>query len=142
MPHLLHILFCIALGLSQGPANAAWTYMGHIDGHTVMIDRSSVQLKGRNALVWMLTNYSTPTSQQLLSSTTHLEFDCDKNKVRYLQIYGYEGQMQSGARLISVVQSGEWVAVEVGTVMKSFQQIACVRGPFVRPQGEINKPTK
>jgi hypothetical protein len=116
--------------------------MGHIDGHAVLIDRSSIQLKKRNALVWMLTNYSSPTSQQLLSSTTHLEFDCDKNKVRFLQVYGYEGQMQSGARLISVVQSGAWVAVEFGTIMKSFEQISCVRGPFVRPQGELNKPPK
>jgi len=142
MSRWLPIFVFMALALGLGTAQAAWTYMGHLDGNAVLIDRNSIQLKKRNALVWMLTNYSTPTSQQLLSSTTHLEFDCDKNKVRYLQIYGYEGQMQSGARLISVVQSGEWVAVEVGTVIKSFEQIACVRGPFVRPQGEINKPTK
>jgi hypothetical protein len=142
MSRWLPIFVFMALALGQGNAQAAWTYMGHLDGNAVLIDRNSIQLKKRNALVWMLTNYSTPTSQQLLSSTTHLEFDCDKNKVRYLQIYGYEGQMQSGARLISVVQSGAWVAVEFGTVIKSFQQIACVRGPFVRPQGELNKPPK
>ena len=142
MSRWLPIFVFMALALGQGNAQAAWTYMGHLDGNAVLIDRNSIQLKKRNALVWMLTNYSTPTSQQLLSSTTHLEFDCDKNKVRYLQIYGYEGQMQSGARLISVVQSGAWVAVEFGTVIKSFEQIACVRGPFVRPQGELNKPPK
>jgi hypothetical protein len=142
MSRWLPIFVFMALALGQGNAQAAWTYMGHLDGNAVLIDRNSIQLKKRNALVWMLTNYSTPTSQQLLSSTTHLEFDCDKNKVRYLQIYGYEGQMQSGARLISVVQSGAWVAVEFGTVIKSFQQIACVRGPFIRPQGELNKPPK
>lgn len=138
----LHIFVFMALALGLGTAQAAWTYMGHLDGHAVLIDRSSIQLKKRNALVWMLTNYSTPTSQQLLSSTTYLEFDCDKNKVRYLLAYGYEGQMQSGARLISVVQPGGWEAVALGTIMKSFEQIACVRGPFIRPQGELNKPPK
>lgn len=142
MPRWLPIFVFMALGLGLGNAQAAWTYMGHIDGHAVLIDRSSIQLKKRNALVWMLTNYSSPTAQQLLSSTTHLEFECDKNKVRFLQIYGYEGQMQTGARLISVVQPGAWVAVEFGTVIKSFEQIACVRGPFIRPQGELNKPPK
>ena len=136
------MVFCLALGLVQGLANAAWTYMGHIDGHTVMIDRNSAQLKGRNALVWMLTNYSSPTANQLLSATTHLEFDCDKNKVRYLQFYGYEGQMQSGARLITNTQPSVFVAVEFGTVMKSFQQIACIRGPFFRQEGVLNKPPK
>jgi hypothetical protein len=142
MSRWLPIFVFMALALGLGTAQAAWTYMGHLDGHAVLIDRNSIQLKKRNALVWMLTNYSAPTSQQLLSSTTYLEFDCDKNKVRYLLAYGYEGQMQSGARLISVTQPGGWEAVELGTVMKSFQQIACVRGPFVRPQGEINKPPK
>lgn len=142
MPRWLPICVFMALSLGLGTAQAAWTYMGHIDGHAVLIDRSSIQLKKRNALVWMLTNYSSPTAQQLLSSTTHLEFECDKNKVRFLQIYGYEGQMQTGARLISVVQPGAWVAVEFGTVIKSFEQIACIRGPFIRPQGELNKPPK
>ena len=142
MPRLLRLVFCIALGLAQGAANAAWTFMGHLDGHAVMIDRTSVQLKGRNALVWMLTNYSSPTANQLLSATTHLEFDCDKNKVRYLQFYGYEGQMQSGARLITKTQSSVFVPVEFGTVMKSFQQIACTRGPFIRQEGVLNKPPK
>ena len=142
MRRLLRRMFCMALVLGQGGANAAWTYMGHMDGHTVMIDRTSIQFKGRNALVWMLTNYSSVTATQLLSATTHLEFDCDKNTVRYLQFYGYEGQMQSGARLISKTQSSVYVPVETGTVMKSFQQIACTRGPFLRQEGVLNKPPK
>jgi hypothetical protein len=142
MRRLLGTVFGMALVLVQGVAYAAWTYMGHIDGHTVLIDRTTVELKGRNALVWMLTNYSSPTANQLLSATTHLEFDCDKNTVRYLQFYGYEGQMQSGARLISKTQSSVFVPVQIGTVMKSFQQIACTRGPFFRQEGVLNKPPK
>ena len=142
MRRLLRTVFCMALVLGQGGANAAWTYMGHMDGHAVLIDRTSIQFKGRNALVWMLTNYSSVTATQLLSATIHLEFDCDKNKVRYLQFYGYEGQMQSGARLISKTQSSVFVPVELGTVMKSFQQIACTRGPFFRQEGVLNKPPK
>ena len=132
----------MALVLGQGAANAAWSYMGHIDGHAVLIDRTTIQLKGRNALVWMLTNYSSVTANQILSATTYLEFDCDKNKVRYLQFYGYEGQMQSGARLISNTQPSVFVPVEFGTIMKSFQQIACTRGPFFRQEGVLNKPSK
>jgi len=142
MRRLLRTVVCMALVLVQGAVNAAWTYMGHIDGHTVLIDRNTVELKGRNALVWMLTNYSSVTANQLLSATTHLEFDCDKNKVRYLQFYGYEGQMQSGARLISNTQASVFVPVETGTIMKSFQQIACTRGPFFRQEGVLNKPPK
>jgi hypothetical protein len=138
---LLTILL-VCLGCGAGTAQAAWTYMGNMDGNTVMIDRTSIQIKGRNAMVWMLTNYPSETAQNLLSSTTHLEFDCDQNKVRYLQVYGYEGQMQTGARLISVTQPSIWVKVEFGTLMKSFQQLACLRGPLIRKEGVLNKPPK
>jgi len=142
MRRLLTATVAMVLGVAAGRAHAAWTYMGHIDGNTVLIDRTSIQLKKRNALVWILTNYSTVTANQLLSLATHLEFDCDQNKVRYLQLYGYEGQMQSGARLMTVVEPGQWVGVEFGTMMKSFQLIACTRGPFVRQEGVLNKPPK
>jgi hypothetical protein len=142
MRRLLFSLFVLLLAGAVTPALAAWSYMGHQDGNTVLIDRGSIQFKGRNAMVWILTNYATITADQLLSLTTHLEFDCDQNKVRYLQVYGYEGQMQTGARLVSITQSGKWVAVEFGTLMKSLQQIACLRGPQVRPEGVLNKPPK
>ncbi len=142
MRRLLFAWFVLLWMGGTGPAQAAWTYMGHLDGNTVLIDRSTIQLKGRNALVWMLTNYPTVTANQLLSTTTHLEFDCDKNQVRHLQVYGYEGQMQSGARLVSITQASVWVKVEFGTVMKSFQQIACLRGPQFRQEGVLNKPPK
>ncbi len=135
-------LWVLLLGWGASPAYAAWSYMGHLDGNTVLIDRNSIQFKGRNAMVWMLTNYSTVTANQLLSTTTHLEFDCDKNQVRHLRVYGYEGQMQSGARLVNISQTSVWVPVEVGTIMKSFQQVACTRGPFIRQEGVLNKPTK
>lgn len=142
MRRLLNAILVWAVGMTAGTGHAAWAYMGHLDGNAVLIDRTTIQLKKRNALVWMLTNYSTVTASQLLSTTTRLEFDCDQNKVRYLQIYGYEGQMQSGARLLTVEQPGQWVAVEFGTVMKSFQQLACTRGPFVRQEGVLNKAPK
>jgi hypothetical protein len=142
MRRLLNAILVLVLAMAAGAGHAAWSYMGHLDGNAVLIDRATIQLVKRNALVWMLTNYSTVTANQLLSTTTRLEFDCDQNKVRYLRIYGYEGQMQSGARLLTVVQPGQWVAVEFGTVMKSFQQIACTRGPFVRQEGVLNKPPK
>lgn len=142
MRRLLLAFMGVVGGWGAFNAHAAWTYMGHMDGNAVLIDRTTIQFKGRNAMVWMLTNYATLTSQELLSASTHLEFDCDQNKVRYLQVYGYEGQMQTGARLISVTQPSVWVKVEFGTLMKSFQQIACLRGPLIRPEGVLNKPPK
>jgi len=69
MSRWLPIFVFMALALGLGTAQAAWTYMGHLDGHAVLIDRNSIELKKRNALVWMLTNYSTHISPCRLRSS-------------------------------------------------------------------------
>ena len=46
MRRLLFAWFVLLWMGGTGPAQAAWTYMGHLDGNTVLIDRSTIQLKG------------------------------------------------------------------------------------------------
>lgn len=114
-------------------ASAEWTYFSGLDGDTVLIDKTTlVQNKNRNATIWMLTNYGNPTAQDVLSVSKWVEFDCDHNKFRYLAVYGYEGQMQTGAKLINMPKPSLWDKVSYGTVMKNVQLIACLRGPLLR----------
>jgi hypothetical protein len=113
--------------------SAEWTYFSSLDGDTVLIDKTTlVQNKNRNATIWMLTNYGTPTAQDVLSVSKWVEFDCDHSKFRYLAIYGYEGQMQTGAKLINLPKPSLWDKVSYGTVLKNVQLIACLRGPLLR----------
>jgi hypothetical protein len=79
----------------------------------------------------MLTNYSNMTIQDVLSVTKWLEFDCDKNKYRLLAVYGYEGQMQTGARLIFNPNPSEWGPVQQGSVIQSIRNFACLRYPLL-----------
>ncbi|NDG76932.1 MAG: hypothetical protein EBX51_03815, partial [Acidimicrobiia bacterium] len=47
-----------------------------VDGDTVLIDRTTlVQNKNRNSTIWMLTNFGTPTIQDVLSVSKWVEFD-------------------------------------------------------------------
>ena len=114
-------------------AQAAWTYLGNLDGDTVLIDKSTLVQKKHNATIWMLTNYGSPTIQDVLSMSKWLEIDCDKNKYRYLAVYGYEGQMQTGAKLIHNPTTSEWGSIEHGSIFKSIQNHACLRYPLIRP---------
>ena len=120
------------LGLSV-QAQAAWTYLGNLDGDTVLIDKSTLVQKKRYATIWMLTKYGAPTMQDVLSVSKWLEIDCDQNKYRFLAVYGYEGQMQTGAKLIHNPTTGAWGNVEYGSIFKSIQNHACLRYPLIRP---------
>lgn len=114
-------------------AHAEWSYFSNLDGDTVLIDRTTlVQNKNRNSTLWMLTNYGAPTAQNVLSVAKWIEFDCDRSKYRYLAVYGYEGQMQTGAKLINIPKVTQWDQVNHGTVLKNIQLIACLRGPLLR----------
>ena len=114
-------------------AKAEWTFFSSLDGDTVLIDRTTlVQNKNRNSTIWMLTNFGTPTAQDVLSVSKWVEFDCDHNKFRYLAVYGYEGQMQTGAKLINLPTPSLWDKTKYGTVLKNLQLVACLRGPLLR----------
>ena len=114
-------------------AKAEWSYLSGADGDTVLLDRSTlIQNKNRNSTIWMLTNFGNPTAQDVLSVAKWIEFDCDRDRYRYLAVYGYEGQMQTGAKLINMTKPSLWDKTKYGTVLKNIQLIACLRGPLLR----------
>jgi outer membrane protein assembly factor BamB len=124
-------IWFLLMGLAV-EAHAGWTYLGTLDGDTVLIDKSTLVQKKHNATIWMLTNYGSPTIQEVLSVSKWVEIDCDKNKYRYLAVYGYEGQMQTGAKLIHNPTTSEWGRIEYGSIFKSIQNHACLRYPLIR----------
>ena len=129
----LGTLFAVLLAFLPLTARAEWTFFSSLDGDTVLIDRTTlVQNKNRNSTIWMLTNFGTPTIQDVLSVSKWVEFDCDHDKYRYLAVYGYEGQMQTGAKLINIPTSSLWDKTKYGTVLKNLQLVACLRGPLLR----------
>ena len=80
-------LLLLVLGLFAGPGLAGWTYLGNLDGDTVMYDKTTLVQTKRNATIWMLTNYGSPTVQEVLSVSKWVEFDCDKNKSNQILNY-------------------------------------------------------
>ena len=123
----------VFLAAAPLPALAEWTYFASLDGDTVLVDRTTlVQNKNRNSTIWMLTNHGNITVQNVLSVSKWVEFDCDHDKFRYLAVYGYEGQMQTGAKLVNIPTPSQWDKTKYGTVLKNLQLVACLRGPLLR----------
>ena len=132
MRFISRVILLAGLVLPFG-AFAEWSYLSGLDGDTVLLDRTTlVQNKNRNSTIWMLTNFGTPTAQDVLSVSKWVEFDCDHNRYRYLAVYGYEGQMQTGAKLINITKPSLWDRTKYGTVLKNIQLIACLRGPLLK----------
>jgi nitrate reductase cytochrome c-type subunit len=62
----------------------------------------------------------------LLSMVTRDEYDCKKNTIRLLEIYGYSGNMQSGDIVLSDERiTGEAQSIKLGTSEETFFEIAC-----------------
>ena len=62
----------------------------------------------------------------LLSMVTRDEYDCEKNTIRLLEIYGYSGNMQSGDIVLSDERiTGEAQLIKLGTSEETFFEIAC-----------------
>lgn len=62
----------------------------------------------------------------LLSMVTRDEYDCEKNTIRLLEIYGYSGNMQSGDIVFSDLRIiGEAQSIKLGTSEETFFEIAC-----------------
>jgi nitrate reductase cytochrome c-type subunit len=62
----------------------------------------------------------------LLSMVTRDEYDCEKNTIRLLEIYGYSGNMQSGDIVLSDERiTGEAQSIKLGTSEETFFEIAC-----------------
>ena len=80
--NLAKLLGC-GLLLLQAQAYAEWTFFSSVNGDTVLLDkRSLVQSKNRYSTIWMLTNFGSPTAQDVLSVSKLVEFDCDRELVR------------------------------------------------------------
>ena len=62
----------------------------------------------------------------LLSMVTRDEYDCEKNTIRLLDIYGYSENMQSGDIVLSDERiTGEAQSIKLGTSEETFFEIAC-----------------
>jgi Surface-adhesin protein E len=109
-------LLITLLVLSIGPAYAEWTrFATDGKGNTIYIDPQTILRKGNLVKIWVLIDAKTPHETiegvLFLSSRTLHQYDCGKERFRFLMFALFSGNMGSGQMVHSNLYLLEWESV-------------------------------
>jgi hypothetical protein len=124
-------LFLIALlVLNSGPASAEWVSIGSSAGEeTVYVDPETVRRRGELVEVWVLFDHKlakqlSGTKSYYLSSRDLQEYNCKKERYRFLDTTWFSDNMGKGA---SIKESGEsaWRPIPPNSVGRALMELVC-----------------
>ena len=111
-----HIVLTVLLLLASESAYGEWTlFATDGKGNNVYIDRDSVLRKGKTANIWVLldgmTVHETIQGRPFLSSRTLHQYDCHKERFRFLAFALFSENMGSGQLVESNQYALDWERV-------------------------------
>jgi hypothetical protein len=128
-PTMKHLFFFTLFVFCSAPANADWIAVEKRyqtgDRETVYFDPTTIHRDGTRARLWQLTDIKWNSTTRFLSSKTHKEFDCERSRVRVLQVVEFSRQMGKGRQTAGFIENGNWQSIEEGTVNHSLRGTAC-----------------
>jgi hypothetical protein len=109
-------LLITLLTLGGGPAYGEWTFFTKDGkGNTVYIDRGTVLRKGKFVKIWVLLDSTTVRETvegvPFLSSRTLHQYNCEKERFRFLAFTLFSGNMGSGQMVHAEHYVLEWEPV-------------------------------
>ena len=128
--HLLHKSLVVAIALfGFQAAHADWKIIGNFEAGTYYIDPNTIEKTGSLRDFWTMLDY--PATQKssrgvsYLSTRTHLQMDCKKQNVRFLQLSWHTGRKLSGEQIDQQGVMREWQSIPPDTPLVSFFNTVC-----------------
>lgn len=111
------------------PASAGWVAVEKPfkpgSRETVYFDPDTIHRNGVRASLWQLTDITWNNITRYLSSKTHKEFDCEKSRVRTLQVIEFSRQMGTGRSATGYIENGNWQTVAAGSTNDMLMKKVC-----------------
>lgn len=115
---------------SSGLAYAEWKPVYEISelATTVSVDPDTIHRNGDLVELWVL--YDSKITQSgrrgpLRSTKTHVEFECEAQRVRTIAVTDFSGNMGSGKAVYSNPDKQGWEPVQPGSVGHTLWKVAC-----------------
>jgi len=123
------LLFLIFLLLGYGPVYAGWVAVEKpyqtAGLETVYFDPDTIHRNGNRSTLWQLTDIKWNSTTRFLSAKTHKEFDCERPRVRVLQVIEFSRQMGTGRSAAGFIENGNWQPVEERSTNHALWRAAC-----------------
>ncbi|OQW34423.1 MAG: hypothetical protein A4E19_18355 [Nitrospira sp. SG-bin1] len=125
---LLIIVLVLNAGLVLGGWDAVEKRYQTVAQETVYYDPATIHRESTRATLWQLTDIKWNSTTRFLSFTTHKEFDCERSRVRVLQVVGFSRQMGTGRSAPGFIENGNWQTVDEHSANHALWRIACGTG--------------
>jgi hypothetical protein len=123
------LLLLIFLLFGYGPVYAGWVAVEKpyqpAGLETVYFDPETIHRSGNRATLWQLTDIKWNSTTRFLSTKTHKEFDCERPRVRVLQVIEFSRQMGAGRSAAGFIENGNWQPVEERSANHALWRAAC-----------------
>lgn len=117
------------LVLWTNPAFAGWVAMDKpyqpTGRETIYFDPEQIQRTDTRATLWQLTDLQWNNITRFLSLKTQKEFDCERSRVRVLQVIEFSRQMGTGRSRSGYIENGNWQAIGASGVDHGLLKAAC-----------------
>ena len=120
--------FVVVLLLLSTPAWAEWTLVGDSDASDIYADLATIRKQGDMVKMWSLYDLKTArpfAGTPYLSSKDQDEYDCQRQRTRFLSYSVHSGNMGSGRIIYSDAEPGKWTALPAGSVVEALWKTAC-----------------
>jgi hypothetical protein len=123
------VLSLIFLLFGNGPVYAGWVALEKpyqtAGLETVYFDPETIHRNGNRATLWQLTDIKWNSTTRFLSTKIHKEFDCERPRVRVLQVIEFSRQMGTGRSTAGFIENGNWQPAEERSANHALWKAAC-----------------
>jgi hypothetical protein len=128
--HLLHKSLVVAIALlGLQAAHAEWKIVGAFPVGTYYIEADTLEKAGAVRDFWTMLDYANPQKSArgatFMSTRTHMQMDCKKQNVRFLQLSWHTGRKLSGEQIDQQGVMREWQSIPPDTPLVSLLQTVC-----------------
>ena len=92
---------------------------------TIYVDPQQIQRMGTQATLWQLTDLQWNSITRFLSLKTQKEFDCERSRMRVLQVIEFSRQMGTGRSRSGYIENGNWQPIGEPSADHALWKVAC-----------------
>jgi len=118
-------LFLVCLMMLAGSAWAEWVMFSKDEEATHYFDPATIRKEENMGRVWQLTDMRKMRINGTMSHRARYEYDCKRERFRYLGISSHPEPMAGGKPLIVDGEDNDWFPIAPGTIAEVMLKIVC-----------------